>query len=409
MRSFKRYNPIGEEEISAVTNVLESGCLSQFIGAWGDDFHGGKEVQAFENELAEYFSVNHAITFNSLTSGLMAAMGAIGIEPGDEVIVSPWTMSATATAILVWGGIPVFADIESDYYGLDPIKVSELITDKTKAIVITDIFGHGAKLDSLKKLAKDKGLKLVEDVAQAPGIYFKSQLCGTWGDIGGFSLNYHKHIHTGEGGFCVTDDDELAIRMKMIRNHAEASIVNSPVNNLMNMVGFNFRLGEMEAAIGRAQLKKLPQLLDENINKANRLNRVLGECNDFKLAQVEDDSGHAYYVLPIQITSHAERRQAWLNDLNKKGIPGLFSGYVNVHRLPMYEQKIAFGKHYPWNMSEREFQYGKGVCPVAEDLKDHSFVGLLVSMYDMSPDDCSWIGNTMIESWKSLEGKALIE
>lgn len=152
MKNPIRYNPIGEEEKAAAMRVLDSGCLSAFIGAWGEDFHGGKEIRAFEEEISNYFDVKHAITFNSLTSGLIAAMGAIGIEPGDEVIVSPWTMSATAIAILIWGGIPVFADIEKDYYGLDPIKVEEAITENTKAILVTDIFGHGARLDELKSI-----------------------------------------------------------------------------------------------------------------------------------------------------------------------------------------------------------------------------------------------------------------
>ena len=128
MKTWKRYNPIGDEEKRAVNRVLDSGCLSSFIGGWGDDFGGGNEVTSFECEIAEYFGVKHAITFNSLTSGLISAVGAIGIEPGDEVIVSPWTMSATATAIIIWGGIPIFADIERDYYGLDPDSVKSKIS-----------------------------------------------------------------------------------------------------------------------------------------------------------------------------------------------------------------------------------------------------------------------------------------
>lgn len=403
MKSFNRYNPIGQEEIYAVTQVMESGCLSQFIGAWGDDFHGGPQVKAFETSLAEYFSSKHAITFNSLTSGLMAAVGAIGIQPGDEVIVSPWTMSATATAILIWGGIPVFADIEKQFYGLDPERVEALITPKTKAIMVTDIFGHGAQLDRLATLAENHGLKLIEDVAQAPGIHFKGKFCGTWGDIGGFSLNYHKHIHTGEGGFCITDDDELALKMKMIRNHAEASFEGSPMTDLLNMVGFNFRLGEMEAAIGRQQLIKLPALLDQNISKANIINTILSTCPDFKVAELEAESSHAFYVLPIQLVNHAQKREAWINALKEKGVPGLFSGYVNVHRLPMYEHKTAFGRNYPWCFSEHNHQYGKGICPVAEELKDESFVGLLISMFDMNNEDCQWIAETMVNVWNQIK------
>ncbi len=402
MKEFPRYNPIGLEEKAAAMRVLDSGCLSAFIGAWGDDFHGGQEVIQFESELADFFNIKHAISFNSLTSGLIAAVGAIGIEPGDEVIVSPWTMSATATAILIWGGIPVFVDIEADYYGLDPAKVTAAITKHTKAIMVTDIFGHGAKLDELEEISQRFGLKIIEDVAQAPGIKYKKEFCGTWGDIGGFSLNYHKQIHTGEGGFCITHDDELALKMKMIRNHAEASVVNSPIHALTNMVGFNFRMGEMEAAIGREQLKKLSGLLQVNQRKAAIVNDILSAVPDFKLSELAQDSQHAYYVLPINIVNHAHRRAIWLDSLTEMGIPGLMAGYVNVHRLPMYEQKIAFGKSYPWNMAHRDIEYGLGICPVAEYLKDDSFVGLLISMYDLSDQECEFIAHSMVNTWNEL-------
>ncbi|MDX1474410.1 MAG: aminotransferase class I/II-fold pyridoxal phosphate-dependent enzyme, partial [Reinekea sp.] len=197
MKHWNRYNPIGAEEKAAVNRVLDSGVLSKYIGAWHEDFNGGVEVNAFEHELAEYFGVPHAVVFNSLTSGLIAAMGAMGVQPGDEILVTPWSMSATATAILIWGGIPVFVDIEPDFYGIDPNRIAEKITKKTKGIIVADIFGHGARLDELRALADQHHLFLIEDVAQAPGIQLNGKFLGTWGDVGGFSLNYHKHIHTG--------------------------------------------------------------------------------------------------------------------------------------------------------------------------------------------------------------------
>jgi len=385
MKSLVRYNPIGEEEKAAVMRVLNSGCLSAFIGAWGEDFHGGVEVKGFEKEISDYFDVKHAIAFNSLTSGLIAAMGAIGIEPGDEVIVSPWTMSATAVAILIWGGIPVFVDIEKDYYGLDPIKVEQAITENTKAILVTDIFGHGAKLDELKQISKRHSLRLIEDVAQAPGIKYKGKYCGSWGDIGGFSLNYHKHIHTGEGGFCITNDDDLALKMKMIRNHAEASIVNSPLTDLVNMVGFNFRMGEMEAAIGREQLKKLPKLLIDNQRKAQWFYGRLKSNENITLPRVEENSGHAFYVFPVQLAF--SKNDGFLAGLEKLKMPGLVSKYVNVHRLPMFQHKKAFGKGYPWSMAHRDVSYDIGICPVAEKLNDENFIGLLISMFDLNQSE----------------------
>ena len=149
----KRYNPIGPEEVEAAKQVVESGVLSQFIGAWCPDFFGGPKVREFERKCEEVFGVKHAVTVNSWTSGLIAAVGAIGIEPGDEVIVSPFTMCASATAILHWNAIPVFADIEPDTFCIDPKSVEANITEFTKAIMVIDIFGHSADMAALMEIA----------------------------------------------------------------------------------------------------------------------------------------------------------------------------------------------------------------------------------------------------------------
>ena len=170
---FKRYNPIGSEEVAAAMQVIESGVLSKFLGCWDPDFYGGPKVQEFERACEAYFGVKHAITVNSWTSGLIAAVGAIGIEPGDEIIVSPWTMCASATAILHWNAIPVFADIEPETFNLDPKSVEANISPYTKAILAIDIFGHAADMDSLMEIASRYNLKVISDTAQAPGAYYK--------------------------------------------------------------------------------------------------------------------------------------------------------------------------------------------------------------------------------------------
>jgi dTDP-4-amino-4,6-dideoxygalactose transaminase len=207
---FERYNSIGREEIDAAQRVLESGVLSAFVGTWGEGFSGGSEVQAMEAEFAEFFKVNHAISVNSWTSGLIAAVGALGLDPGDEVIVSTWTMSASATAILHWNLIPVFADIDPNTYCIDPDSVRSLISSRTKAIMAVDIFGQSSDTESLLKLCQEFNLKLISDSAQSPNALRESRLVGTSAHIGGISLNYHKHIHCGEGGVIFTNDDQLA-------------------------------------------------------------------------------------------------------------------------------------------------------------------------------------------------------
>src|SRR5262249_9847457 len=152
--------------------VVETGLLSGYGGAWGPCFFGGPQVQAFERAWEADFGVRHAVAVNSATSGLIAAVGAVGIEPGDEVIVSPWTMAASATANLVWNAIPVFADIEPDTFNLDPASVAANLTPRTRAIMVPDIFGHAADLDPLMAIADRHGLKVIEDCAQTPSALY---------------------------------------------------------------------------------------------------------------------------------------------------------------------------------------------------------------------------------------------
>ena len=219
IEKFPPYLPIGKEELENVKAVFESSIFSRFLGCWHDDFFGGPQVQALEKEWAEVFNVKHAISVNSATSALYCAVGAIGVEPFDEVIVSPYTMCASATAPLIYNAIPVFADVEPDYFCLDIKSIEEKITDRTKAIIVVDIMGQVYNQE-INELAKKHNLKVIEDCAQAPFAKYKDKFAGTLGDIGIYSLNYHKHIHSGEGGILVTNDDGLANKLRLIRNHA---------------------------------------------------------------------------------------------------------------------------------------------------------------------------------------------
>src|SRR6266478_8718665 len=277
--------------------------------------HGGPNVQAFERASEKAFGVKHAVTVNSLTSGLIAAVGAIGVEPGDEVIVSPWTMCATATAILHWNAIPVFADIEPKTFCLDPKSVEANITPQTKAILAVDIFGHSADMTNLADIAQKHGLKLVSDTAQAIGARYHNKYAGTLADIGGYSLNYHKHIHTGEGGIMVTDNDDLAERMRLIRNHAEAVVGDKGISNLSNMIGYNFRLGEIECAIGLEQLKKLDYLVERRRRMADRLTAGIADLPGLRAPVVKPGCTHSYYVYTLILRSeeHTSELQSQSN------------------------------------------------------------------------------------------------
>lgn len=403
---FKKYNSIGNEEIEAVKKVMETGILSQFLGAWHEDFYGGPKVKEFEQACKWFFGVKHAVTVNSWTSGLMAAIGAIGIEPGDEVIVSPWTMCASATAILNWNAIPVFADIDRDTFNLDPKSVEANITPYTKAIMAIDIFGHSADIDSLMAIAKKHGLKLISDTAQSPGAYYKGKYAGTLAHIGGYSLNYHKHIHTGEGGILVTDDDDYAERMRLIRNHAEAVVGDKGEKNLVNMIGYNFRLGEIEAAIGNEQLKKLKKFVESRQRAAARLTDGIKELPGLKVPVVKLDCTHVYYIYAMTFDEKelGVNRDHIHSALTAEGV-SVSKKYQNVHLLPMYQNKIAYGsKGFPWTAEfcKRDVDYRKGICPVAEELNDQSYLGIQMCEYDLDDRDIDLIIESFKKVWKSF-------
>jgi len=404
--AFAKYNPIGKEELAAAQKVIQSGVLSQFIGAWHEHFYGGPKVREFEKAAADYFGVKHAVTVNSWTSGLVAAVGAIGIEPGDEVITTPWTMCATATAILHWNGIPVFADIDPETYNLDPKSIKKNITPFTKAIVVADIFGQSADMDEIMELAKRHNLKVISDTAQAPGAHYKGRLAGTCADVGGYSLNYHKHIHTGEGGILVTNDDKIAERLQLIRNHAEVVVGDKGVSDISNMVGHNFRLGEVECAIGIEQLKKLGGLVKSRQALAAALSEGLQGLPGLTTPVVKSDRTHVYYVYPMQldIGQIGVTRDRVCDALHAEGVD-VSRRYQNIHLLPVYQRKIAFGsKGFPWtsDICRRPVSYKKGICPIAEKLNDSEFLGLNLCAYEINCKDIELIIKAFKKVWVSL-------
>jgi perosamine synthetase len=406
-KGFPPYKPIGKEEVEAAKAVVKTGVLSPFLGSWSPNFYGGDNVQEFERAWEKYFNIKHAVTVNSNTSGLIAAVGAIGIEPGDEVIVSPWTMSATATSILFWNAIPIFADIEEDTFNLNPASIEKNITPYTRAILVTDIFGHAADLDAIMAIGKKHNLKVIEDAAQSPGAIYKGRYVGTIADIGVFSLNYHKHIHTGEGGVCVTNDPELAERMQLIRNHAEAVVGDKGVTNLSNMIGFNFRLTEVQAAIGIEQLKKLKTFAGERAAAAARLSKGLETLKGLRTPVVKSGCTHVYYVYPLVYDDKetAVPRDLIVKALQAEGV-SVSGTYANLHLLPVYQRKIAYGtKGFPWNSEfyKGNVSYKKGICPVAEKLRDSRYIGIGLCLHKYTNKETDLIIQAFHKVWSNLQ------
>ena len=396
---FLAYNTIGKEEKEAVLKVLDSGNLSQFLGAWHKDYFGGPSVRAFENEWATAFNIRYAVSVNSNTSGLFTAIGACGIAAGDEVIVSPYTMSASALAPVIYGAVPVFADVDYDNFGLNPESIEKCITPRTKAILVVHIFGNPAKMDEIMAIAKKHNLYVIEDCAQAPMATYKDKFVGTIGDIGIFSLNYHKHIHTGEGGVLITNNEEILERIHLIRNHGENIVEPKGVVNQFNSHGFNFRMTEIEAAIGIEQLKKLPDLIEKRIENVSYLSNLLSSINGLTMPSVEAFSKHVYYVHSIKFDKDiiGIDRNSFVNAIKaelpsavlREDTPLIGAGYVKpLYLQPLYQKRLT---HCSFNCEKYSgrVDYSRGICPIAEklhfeELITHEFMRPGLSKQDLN-------------------------
>jgi dTDP-4-amino-4,6-dideoxygalactose transaminase len=369
------YNTIGEAEKAAVMAVLDSGELSGFVGRAGPYFGGGREVKAFEAAISNYFGVKHAIGVNSATSALHAATHALCLEPGDEVIVSPYTMTATATAILFAGGVPIFADIEDETYGLDPASVEARITPRTRAIMAVNIFGHPCRLAPLREIADRHGLKLIEDNAQSPGAMYRNRLAGTIGHAGILSFNRHKTMQSGEGGVLITDDDAIALRSALLRNHGEVCVEDLNVTDIENTAGLNLRITEMEAAVGRVQFGRIDELTAPRVRLAERLSRNLSRIEGLTPPKVEPDCTHVYYLHCTRMDASilGISRDAVAAALTAEGFPTR-AGYLRpIYREPLYKRRVFLGRGgFPFSAhpAPETLNYDEGVCPVCERVQD---------------------------------------
>lgn len=367
------YNTIGEEEKLAVMKVLDTGVLSGFAAQPNDDHLGGSVIRELEQAFCDVFGVPYAIAINSATSGLHAAVSATGVGPGDEVIVPPYTMTASATAVLMTGAVPIFADIDDEIFCIDPSSVEAQITPRTKGIMAVNLYGHPARLKELRKIADRHGLFLIEDNAQSPLATIDGQYAGTFGDVAVFSLNRHKVMQCGEGGVIICKDAKIAERCRLMRNHGEVLVEAFGINDISNTIGLNYRMTNMEAAVAIEQFKKLPALTEPRVRLANRLTEKLAEIDGITPPTVLDGYSHVYYFYTMKYDSNATglSRELFSKAVKAEGFP-LAAGYVKpLYLEPLYQQRICFGRSgVPFSLNNHidENTYKRGICPVVERL-----------------------------------------
>jgi perosamine synthetase len=310
---------LGEDERVAVERVLKSGMLAQ-----------GPEVAAFESEFAEHVDGRPCVAVNSGTSALHLGLLALGIGPGDEVVVPSFSFAASANAVALTGARPVFADIEPTHFCLDPDAVLDALGPRTAAIMAVHLYGHPAAADRLARIAESRGLALVEDAAQAHLARLHGRPVGTFGAMAAFSFYPTKNMTSGEGGIVVLADDAAARRVRLLRNQGmERRYANE-------MVGFNMRMTDLHAAIGRAQLRRLPERTEQRRRNAAYLTRALepvAAATGLVLPRIGDAADPVWH----QYTVRVPHRDEVVRALGAAGVPVGVYYPTPIHRLPAYD------------------------------------------------------------------------
>jgi dTDP-4-amino-4,6-dideoxygalactose transaminase len=281
----------------------------------------------------------YAVAVNTGTAALHSAVMALGVKHGDEVILPSFTFVATAEAVALAGAKTVFADIDPKTYNLSPAAVEKAITKRTKAILPVDLYGFSAEMKPLREIADKHGLGLVEDAAQAHGATYEGKSAGAFADVACWSMYASKNIMTGEGGVVTTNNDQIAETLRMIRTHGEKAKYSSLI------LGTNYRMSEMQAAIGNVQLERLPGFVAKRRQNAQLLTKLLGKNNKLVLPYESKDRLHSWYLYTARLKDGTEtRRNTLLQELKNKGI-GAEAYYVNpVHQMPFYRENYGSAK-----------------------------------------------------------------
>ncbi len=351
---FPPWPALGEEDERAVTEVLRSGHLTSLTGG---------TVAQFETEFARYHGVRHAVATSSGTTAIHLALAAAGVRAGDQVIVPSHTFIASATPILHQGAIPVFADVDPDAFTLTRETIEPVLTPEAKAVIAVHLNGHPAPMDEILALAEDQSVTVIEDAAQAHGALYRGRKVGTLARLGCFSFWEDKIMTSGgEGGAVITDDDELAARLRLIRSHGEGP-VEGERRYYHLMLGYNYRMPAMQAATGLVQLRRLDEYLAARRRNAAYLTERLAEIPAVLPPYVAPDVVHSYYkcICKLRTDRLSVDMDRFVAAVAAEGVPISRRYPTPLHRQPLFQ----------------DLGYGDAACPVAERLAGELFTLLV--------------------------------
>jgi len=325
---------IGKEEIDAVVSVLRSGNLVQ-----------GEKVREFEIDFSRYVGAKFGVAVSSGTAALQIGLQALGLKKGDEVITTPFSFASTANAVLHCEAKPVFADIDPRTFNIDPVKIKECLTERTKAVICVHLYGQPCEMDQIVKTCRYAGAELIEDAAQAVGAEYKGKKVGGFSRLSAFSFYATKNITTGEGGMILTGSEELAEKASIMRNQGQSR----PYRH--EIISYNFRMTDMQASIGIEQLKKVEALNSKRIENAGFLTDSLSGLEGIQIPFVQKGVKHVFHQYTIKVEKNRDRL---LEYLNHHGIGAKVYYPEPIYRQPPYER----------------MGFRKGCCPLAEEASE---------------------------------------
>ncbi len=334
MRELIRINEplMGKEEIEAAVSVLKSGTLTNKSGA-------GPRVLEFEREFARLVGVKHAVAVNTGTAALHCALLAAGVKSADDVLIPSFTFAGTGTPVLLCGARPIFADIRSETYCISPEDIENAISRRTKVIMPVHLYGLSCDMDPIVEIARQRGITVVEDAAQAHGAEYKQRKVGSLGEMACFSFYSGSNMTTGEGGMITTNDDDLVQTLKMIRTHGEERPY------WVSRIGNNYHMTEMVAAIGVAQLRRLGEFLERRRQNAKILTDQVGVSGKLALPSEPDGVKHSWCMYTVRLRgANAGKRNKIVERIRDKNIEASIYYETPLHLLPLYREASGLRK-----------------------------------------------------------------